>query len=141
MSPLRGAGSDLIVSLPFLSQSGSWIFPSALAVFQFFFDENCSTWRCIFDVFMGVGGGELCILLLCHRVGSLGPFSLRNSCHSLPREFSFINILLISSKTSSPFIFPELTFDFLGIPVVAQWFSPVFSLQWYRFNPWPDTVG
>ena len=40
-----------------------WSYRSS-ASFQLVFCEQCSTWRCIFDVF--VRKGELHILLLCH---------------------------------------------------------------------------
>ena len=41
-----------------------WLCRCSLASFQLVFYKNCSTCRCIFDVF--VGGVELYILLLCH---------------------------------------------------------------------------
>ena len=59
----------LIASLPFLSNS-MCIFPTTLlykslsASLQLGLNENCSTCRCIFDVFMV--GGEFNILLLQH---------------------------------------------------------------------------
>ena len=40
------------------------VIEESFATLQFVFSENCSTWRCIFDVF--IGEGELNILLLCH---------------------------------------------------------------------------
>lgn len=39
---------------------------SLFASLQFVFSEHCSTYRCIFDVF--VGAGELCVLLLSHFI-------------------------------------------------------------------------
>ena len=41
-----------------------WLYRSPYASFQVVFSENCSTCRCIFDVF--VGECDLHILLLCH---------------------------------------------------------------------------
>ena len=46
---------------PFLQP---WLYMSFPVNLQFVFSEKCSTWRCIFDVF--VERGELCILLLHH---------------------------------------------------------------------------
>ena len=69
VSSPRGAGPNLITSLPFLVDSVCLIL-TALVVkhlldsLQFVFSENCSICRYIFDVLMGVC--ELCILLLCH---------------------------------------------------------------------------
>lgn len=46
-----------------------WRFSCSIRILRFFssiwqiFSANCSTWRCIFDVFVGLG--ELQVLLLC----------------------------------------------------------------------------
>ena len=67
--PPRGTSPDLIASLPFLLNS-VWIFLAALVVqesfcsLQLVFSENCSAFRCIFDVFVGVG--EFHVHLLHH---------------------------------------------------------------------------
>ena len=75
-SPARDTGPDLITSLPFLPDY-VWIFLTALVVHESFwqllvFSENCSTYKCIFDVF--VWGGELHVLLLRHLDQSLNVF-------------------------------------------------------------------
>ena len=43
----------------------TWFYRSS-ATFQLVFQENCSTCRCIFYVFVGAGSGELYVPLLCH---------------------------------------------------------------------------
>ena len=51
-------------SIPCVSFLQPWLYRSPPASFQFVFSENCSTCRCILDMFMG--GCEVHVLLLCH---------------------------------------------------------------------------
>ena len=56
--PAKDASPDPITSLHFYpipcgSFLQSWLYNSLSASLQFVFSENCSTCRCIFDVFMG----------------------------------------------------------------------------------------
>ena len=59
----RGAGPNLITCLPFLPDS-ICIYRSLSASLQLVLSENCSTWKCILDVFME--WTEFWDLLLCH---------------------------------------------------------------------------
>ena len=64
--PPRGAGPNLFIFLPFLSDY-MWLFLTALVIKESFSpvsSANCSTYRCIFVVF--VEGGEFHDFLLCH---------------------------------------------------------------------------
>lgn len=69
-----------------------WLYQSFSVSLQFAFSKNCSTWRSIFDVF--VGGGELCILLPHHH-DLLPIYILILSNWERAESFSFIFCLII----------------------------------------------
>ena len=93
-----------------------WLYGNS-ASFQLVFQENHSTCRCIFDMF--IAGGELHILLFCH----LDP----------PHIFLFINEILylyidLMSLWVSSFIFVEHWSNFFS--------SHVFLLGFLSFKNW-----
>lgn len=87
-----------------------WLYGNS-ASFQLVFQENHSTCRCIFDMF--IVGGELHILLFCHL--------------DRPHIFLFINEILylyidLMSLWVSSFIFVEHWSNFFSSHVFVLWF-------------------
>ena len=131
-SPPKGTGPHPIILISFLPNY-MWIILIVLFVqqsfsnFQLVFSENCSTSKCIFDVFMGEG--ELHILLLCH----LNLWSTINlmQCKRLlkflyPQLFQMPPVTLYSSSLLS-LTLPGILSSILYIPYTSFPLSPFFS--------------